>query len=163
MQRRGDQVVSGLNRYKVQLAARVDSGVVLATPVDTGQARGGWRVSVNAPDLSERQFIEGEHGSTGAANAQAAIAQGVQAIAAVNPGDSIYITNTVEHIVYLNDLGNSAQAPKNFVQREIRRAIDAMQGTKILPDNNRGGKKSGNKPVVISNDKGESFTLGKVE
>ncbi|MCP4246070.1 MAG: HK97 gp10 family phage protein, partial [bacterium] len=41
-----------VNKVKRDAALRVLTGVTLATPVDTGRARGNWTASIGAPDRS---------------------------------------------------------------------------------------------------------------
>lgn len=112
----------------------VDSAVVIGTPVDTGRARSNWQVGAPGPVTSERgPYSPGAEGSTGGANAQAAIAQ-AKAVIGATKEKTIYISNNVKYMEFLNQ-GSSAQAPAGFVEaavelgrQEVRKA-NLMKGT----------------------------------
>lgn len=112
-----------------RVALAIDATVVLATPVDTGRARSNWQVQVGSAPAGVREpFSSGEHGSTGAANAQAAIEQGKSAIAAYRSGKEIHIANNLPYIGKLNE-GHSAQAPAAFVERAVLVGVQAAQSS----------------------------------
>lgn len=124
---RAAEVDTGVNRVVRETALLIDRDLVLGTPVDTGRARANWQVNVGSPETeSIPAYVGGAKGSTGAANAQAAIAQGEAAIGARQPGQSIFISNNLPYIARLND-GYSAQAPAGFVQTTIQRAVDFIR------------------------------------
>lgn len=102
-----------------QTALVIDQAVVLGTPVDTGRARSNWRVSVGSasrgtidPYAPGRKLGLGE-----GANAQAAINQGLQALAGSTGGKAIHIGNNVHYIGKLEN-GHSPQN-RGFVKAAI--------------------------------------------
>jgi len=119
---------------KVALAA--DQALVLGTPVDTGRARSNWIVSLGsevttpiepyaplAPGTDPGKLSE-------TANAQAALAQGREAVANHQAEQAIHITNNVDYIQPLNE-GSSSQAPAMFVEAAVQQGIDAVAGARI--------------------------------
>jgi hypothetical protein len=106
---------------KAALAA--DQTAVLATPVDTGRARANWIVTVGDP--------AGEADRPNDKSGQSAIAQGQGQIAARRPGETIYITNNVEYIGFLEE-GSSAQAPNGMLQAARQVAEAVARGARVL-------------------------------
>lgn len=85
------------------IALDLYSRITLRTPVDTGRARAGWALSVNAP--SNWVPPEGLGG-----------VQPVQSdISGFNLDQVIYIVNNVSYVVYLEN-GSSDQAPAGMVR-----------------------------------------------
>ena len=102
------------NRTKAVLqktALDIDRGVVLSTPVDTGQARGGWNVGVNNVNLKQTG-----NDKTG----QKTIRENQQQIQRAEHSDTVYISNNVGHIEFL-EKGSSTQAPNGMVAKTLRR------------------------------------------
>ena len=92
------------------------SEVVQETPVDTGQARGGWRLVGG-----ERSYNNPGPQPKGSELAPPKIElTGKQQIVL---GESIFLTNGVEHIVYLNE-GTSENAPPQFIEQSLVRAVN---------------------------------------
>jgi hypothetical protein len=114
-------------------ALAIDQAVVLATPVDTGRARANWLVSVDGPAQKEiPAYAPGKGGSTGAANAQAAIQQGQQTVARYTESNkAIHITNNLPYIQRLNE-GWSAQAPAKFIEQAIDAGLKAIRKMSLL-------------------------------
>ena len=83
--------------------------VVIATPVDTGQARGNWRVSIGTIDYSTDSDSLDKSGN-------GSISMGIRTIQSGGGlGKIAHISNSLSYISRLND-GWSMQAPKNFMQ-----------------------------------------------
>jgi len=80
---------------------------VLATPVDTGRARGNWLVGLNFPVEAEAESEDRGGGST--------IAAGNADIARARAVDDIWLSNNLPYITKLNE-GSSFQAPVGFVE-----------------------------------------------
>jgi len=92
------------------------SGVIRATPVDTGRARGNWQTSVGAP-------VNGEIAREGDA---AALAE-VEAKTPQGAGQITYLSNNLPYIVQLEE-GSSKQAPEGMVKRNmdrVQKMVDA--------------------------------------
>lgn len=121
MKRHGENVEKNATVLVRKCALAVDSAVVIATPVDTGRARGNWQVALNAP-ASGTLEVEDKSGA-------GAIAQGSSTIAGHKSGGSIHITNNLPYIGRLND-GWSAQAPAGFVQKAVLIGVAAIRGAK---------------------------------
>ena len=106
-----------VNEVKRKAALQVLASVTLATPVDSGRARGNWNVSIDTPVTSSSENTDKSGGST--------IGKGSGVISRVLPGGTIYITNNLPYIVSLND-GSSKQAPKKFVERAVQAGIASI-------------------------------------
>lgn len=112
------------NVVKLQkaVAEEVVQYVSQATPVDTGQAARNWQTTINKPASSWDQ---------GGGSAVEAIAQAKAALAALAPGQTVYISNNVPYIVELNQ-GSSAQAPAGFVELAALSAMNVAGNFKLL-------------------------------
>ncbi|MDH0157355.1 HK97 gp10 family phage protein [Stutzerimonas stutzeri] len=94
------------------------SGVIRATPVDTGRARGNWQTSVGAP-------VNGEIAREGDA---AALAE-VEAKTPQGAGQVTYLSNNLPYIDEL-ERGSSKQAPEGMVRKNMDR-VQRMVETAI--------------------------------
>lgn len=88
--------------------------ITISTPVDTGRAREGWDISINAP--SAKLPPEGNY----------TYHAGVPDVPAVTITDKYYITNNVPYIGRLNN-GYSRQAPARFVELAAARIQAAIR------------------------------------
>lgn len=115
-------------------ALAIDQELVISTPVDTGRARSNWQVSTGKPITFEIEpYSPGSNlGRSEAANAQAALAQGREAIARREKGEDVIISNNVGYIKFLND-GSSAQAPEMFIEQAIQTGARVARNHKLLP------------------------------
>lgn len=129
MNRRADLLPRAVDKLAKTVAEKVDSELVLNTPVDIGTARSNWVVSLGAPlDEFIEAYAPGSHlGKGERTNAFAAIIQGRREIADRQPGQTIYIQNNAPYIGLLND-GHSRQAPALFVQAAVRQGITFLNG-----------------------------------
>ena len=66
----------------------------------------------------------------GGQSARAAYEAGKAVLRTKRIGDTVYISNLAEHIVYLNQ-GSSTQAPAGFVEQAIMVAKAKLRTTKI--------------------------------
>jgi hypothetical protein len=130
------QVEGNVERTMKDCAHAVLRSVVESTPVDTGLARSNW-----TPEL-DRAFeglfparVPGQGGSTGDANAAAAIEAGTPTIEAfdIHANREIHITNNAPHIGALND-GHSKQAPADFVRTAVLEGLATVRGARILKE-----------------------------
>ncbi len=106
----GDRIaahLAGVALRKAQAVAMYALGsLVMKTPVDKGQARGGWTAGIESPVPSpDREDPTG----------QTAIAEGQAVIAGAKFGEKIVLSNNVPYIGPLND-GHSKQAPNGMVE-----------------------------------------------
>ena len=94
------------------------------TPVDTSKAMSNWIVNIGtARGGVIPPYFMGEYGSTGGQSLSAMMAQGLAVIRRAKVGEAIFITNSVDYLVDLND-GYSSQAPANFIQNSVKNAIE---------------------------------------
>lgn len=109
------ELAQDISKVARKTSFKVLNGVVLGTPVDKGEARGGWEVSIGSPISTESGLIDKSGGS--------AINKGQSVIASAKTikYPTIWIVNNVRHIVPLNE-GTSLQAPAKFVETAIKRA-----------------------------------------
>jgi hypothetical protein len=107
------------------VAVAVNQTVVLTTPVDTGQARNNWRVSLGTPITDTTSEVD----PTGTTRIQSN--NSVIRRRSPRARQSIYITNNLPYIEALNN-GRSAQAPAGFVQRAVLDGIRALDGVRIV-------------------------------
>lgn len=89
------------------IAADVAQGVVMATPVDTGTARGNWKVS-STPDTSYDNTASDKSGQGALQKIFVFISQNTKL------GSVVYIQNNLPYIERLED-GYSQQAPSGMV------------------------------------------------
>ena len=94
---------------------------VLATPVDTGRARGSWDVGIGGPGSSGNSLDP-----TGAG----AIASGLGTISSVKRPISIYVSSNLEYIGQLEN-GSSVQAPSGMIRSAIGAAAVAVRNANV--------------------------------
>lgn len=110
-----EALTSEINTDIRKIAFKILRNVVVATPVDTGRARGNWQIGVDRAK-SEVLTVDDKSGSV-------SIGKGVSVLRGVGDFKSIWITNNLPYIGKLND-GSSEQAPKKFVETSIVRALN---------------------------------------
>jgi len=120
---RAKRVETNSNALKIKTSGAILQTVVLATPVDTGRARGNWQVGLGTPISSVKNAAD-KSGS-------GAISQGISRAASAKSKQNIYISNNVPYINRLND-GYSAQAPAGFVEQAVAVGERAARNGKVL-------------------------------
>lgn len=126
MKKTGQNVENNADRLVRRCALAIDAAVVLATPVDTGRARGNWQVEVGQAPSGELATTDKGGGST--------IAAGKAAIESYKgEAGGIYITNNLPYIERLNE-GWSKQAPAGFVETAVNVGVQAIQSGQELVD-----------------------------
>lgn len=136
MNRIAMQVEGNVERAVKDCAGAVARSVISSTPVDTGRARSNWTAQMDEAFSSLFPArVPGEKGSTGEANAVAAIEASEQVIETfdVEKNGSIHITNNLPYIGALND-GHSKQAPADFVRIAVLEGLATVRGAKIVDD-----------------------------
>ena len=110
-----DELTEEVNKEARVVALKALRNLVLATPVDTGRAKGNWRVGVNFDPIEEVD--------TKSKTGSIAIRLGQSEIASAKGQGyvDIVIANNLPYIQRLND-GWSEQAPAKFVEKAITRA-----------------------------------------
>lgn len=112
-----EQVISPFVR---KVALQVLSGTVLATPVDTGRARGGWQVDINRTNETDTGKIDKSGFST--------TAVGDVRISAYRVGDTINIFNNVK---YIGVLERGRHIDEKGVTRGSLQATQGMLGLTV--------------------------------
>lgn len=106
---------------KLYLAHTIAYDLIDTTPVDTSRALSNWLISAGSrSNVGTIDFAKGERGNTRSTSAAMAKARVDASLAAVSPGQSVFISNVVRYIVYLNR-GHSGQAPAMFVENSVLR------------------------------------------
>ena len=112
----GVKALKDADKFTKRIAGEMLQQVVVATPVDTGQARGNWRVSVGVLDKKTDQTQD--------RSGQGSITKGIATIQSGGGiGKVVYISNSLKYIEKLNN-GWSMQAPKNFMQISFMNVVN---------------------------------------
>ena len=112
----GVEVLRDADEFTKRITGEMLATVVVATPVDTGQARGNWRVSVGVLDKKTDQTQD--------RSGQGSISKGIATIQSGGGiGKIVYLSNSLNYIKKLND-GWSMQAPKNFMQISFMNVVN---------------------------------------
>ena len=111
------ELLSEADDFTKKITGEMLQQVVVQTPVDTGQARGNWRVSIGTIDTSTDSNLLDRSGS-------GSISVGLRTIQAGGGlGKVVHISNSLSYMEKLNN-GWSMQAPKNFVQIAFRNVVN---------------------------------------
>jgi len=94
--------------FQKKLALEVLSGIVKATPVDTGRARGNWQLDIG---IVPTGTVNGVSDPT-----QVELAK----LSALRPFQVIFITNNLDYIEFLEE-GSSRQAPNGMIAITLAR------------------------------------------
>ena len=112
-----------------RLMFRIYQAVTSATPVDTGFARAGWRMSSGAPRYgdSDRPRDRAAAEAIAGANRDRNDREAQSLLQTYRIGDGrLYVSTAVSYMVHLNR-GSSAQAGPAFIERSIQTAIAATR------------------------------------
>jgi hypothetical protein len=147
----GEALPVRANTIKVTVASTINNDLLLSTPVDTGEAMSNWQIGTEAATdirpafvASPRGFVSRKGGThtwtnrsdpeaTRQANLGPARAAADAALAAIQPGDPIHITNNTPQIVPLND-GTPSRVGRFFVQRATELAKGVVTRLSLLRD-----------------------------
>ncbi len=157
MVKRGTDFKKNAAELTRRIATVIGETVAKETPVDTGTARSNWIMTRGAPASysipayvpyrKTHQVQYAVHKATGphpggglgdkeeVANLEAVKAQHTAALAAYNPDTdkTVYLANNVIYIGRLND-GYSPQTAAGFVERAVKRGIEAAWTMRLMPD-----------------------------
>lgn len=124
----GKNIPVNADQLLILTAGAVNQTVVLATPHDTGRARGNWQISIGAPITEEIERLD----PTGQAtiNANQTVIKSIQGKSRQGKR-SIFLTNNLSYIQPLNE-GTSSQAPAGFVEQAVRAGVRAAKKVKLL-------------------------------
>lgn len=112
-----DKVEARLDLILRKVAFDLLRAIVLGTPVDTGRARAAWTVGNDTPS---NEVIYEVADLSKAAASRMAFNNAQRALNEVMWGTSVWITNPVDYIQYLEQ-GSSDQAPTGMVKKALRR------------------------------------------
>lgn len=121
------QLREGRLRIKRTVAARVVDTVVNNTPILSGRARANWNVAFNRPDrvVTDPLYREAHVAW------QLKLSTSLLAIARASNNDTIYISNALPYIGFLNR-GGSQQAPRDFVSLSTLAAARTIRNSTIF-------------------------------
>ena len=108
----------------------VDQVAVIQTPVDTGYARSRWVASIGIPVAAETG-VQSRVEIGGEIAAAIAISQASSVIKTWKGIGSIFISNPLEYVVYLDE-GSSEQAPEGMSEDAIQAGRQALRDIRIL-------------------------------
>ena len=119
MLRKADEVPEMANKLAVKVATTIVTDLAHVTPVDESTAISNWQVQLNLPVQSPiAAYYPGSKGSTYSLSASATIDAAKAELAAKKPGQTIYLSNVLRYITFLNQ-GSSTQAPAGYVERSV--------------------------------------------
>ena len=101
-----------MNRAARKITLDAFSEVIMLTPVDSGRARGNWQTAIGSVPSGTVEATD-QSGNTVIAKV-AGVTTGMQ------PGDVIYMANSLPYIQRLED-GYSQQAPAGMVRLTVQR------------------------------------------
>lgn len=115
-----------------EVVIRMATSLIEHTPVDVTTAASNWIASIGTPNLFEMPAIyPGSGGSTAPASRAEAIAHVRRVVADKDPGRPLWLSNTVDYMVYLNNFGTSQQEPAGFFERGVLVGISYAAGTTL--------------------------------
>jgi hypothetical protein len=106
-----------LDALKRYLAFDCWTRLMLATPVDLGQARAGWKATVDDIDLSVPERPKG--------NQKVAPPSVPDVSPSDNPNRVYWVTNNVHHITFLV-AGSSSKAPSGFHDVAVAQTVSIL-------------------------------------
>lgn len=108
-------VADDLGQGAVNISFKILRGLIIRSPVDTGRFRNNWLVGLIVRNSS--QLPAADKGGN------AALGRGQDTLKQHKGLDTIFISNNLSYAGFLNN-GSSTQAPANFVQMAIKRALE---------------------------------------
>lgn len=99
------------NEIKKALALEVGVNLINNTPKDTGEAASNWMLAKGSPSRSVSGSIS--------PNGDPSFARLGRILGTVRPGETLWFSNNVRHIVYLNQ-GWSKQASAGYIEIAIK-------------------------------------------
>ena len=103
--------------FHKKLAIEAMRRIVLRTPVDTGRARGNWRLTIGELPTEPTDQVDKGGGAT--------IEDGIARLQLLGVGEVVYISNSLPYILRLED-GHSDRSPEGMVEvtlEELRQGI----------------------------------------
>lgn len=104
-----EEVMQTLNKIKIAAAISTSNAIIVATPVDTGRARGNWQPSVNNSAVGESNSSSEPHSEFNSSKID----------------DTLYLANNLPYIESL-ELGHSKQQANGWVRTTVAAGQDAL-------------------------------------
>lgn len=123
LQNRAREIDQGVENTVRRAALTTVSVAAIATPVDTGLARGNWRTRIGTPN--EEQLSSPRSVSSVVAEGTGEIRQW-----RIDSPD-IFITNNIEYIGFLDE-GSSLQAPNGMTEQAIAAGLRVLQQIRVF-------------------------------
>lgn len=119
MHRLAASLKSEASRCALEVGQAIVEDLAHKTPVDTSTALSNWLGALESPNLSVVEpHLMGRKGSTQLRSAQGTVEAFKIDTENKKPGQTIFISNSVDYIRRLND-GSSKQEPAGFVHRAV--------------------------------------------
>ena len=135
MNRRGASVIRNVERGMRRSGIQALQTASLATPVDTGFARGNWNPSIGKPDFTLHERVGGDSPGINGGNAAAAHSNVMSKTALLNKWKinmlSIFIANGTPYILQLNDHNHSPQGSR-MAEQAVLAAKNEIVKLKVL-------------------------------
>ena len=106
------------------VALQVLQGVIFLPPVDTGRARGNWQVSQGSPIETPLEVTDPAGAGT--------LSRGTTRLLAIVLGETVWITNNVEYISYLEH-GTDRMAAQPMVAPTLARVAAQFDNVEEVP------------------------------
>jgi hypothetical protein len=106
--------------FHKKLALDILRSILKKMPVDTGRARGAWRLTISRPS---------EEVGEGTESIAEVTTMAVSELGALRPFQTVWLTNNVPYILELED-GSSDQAPHGMVSVTLAEAASAIGGAR---------------------------------
>lgn len=103
-----------INTQARRIGLKILRALTVVSPVDTGRFKANWVVGIKKRVFATTEETDKGGGPT--------FAKGEKRLARKRLGEKIHISNNLPYAGLLND-GHSGQAPANFVQAAITRAL----------------------------------------
>lgn len=107
-----EHVLEATNELKQAAAIELFTGVILASPVDTGRFRANWNFSTGRPDLTMTEQAD--------PSGRQAIHAATNGVIASTLESRLYLSNNLPYAIPL-EMGYSKQAPEGMVRKNLAR------------------------------------------
>ncbi len=132
MDQRASELPTRVNEIKKEVASVLVKSLVYGTPVDTSLALSNYLVGINGPVFyTVPARVPGRLGSTFSRSAAQTVNDAESSIAMSLPGDEIYVTNSTDYILDLED-GYSPQAPNGMLDNAMEQARTYLRSVKLF-------------------------------
>lgn len=118
LQRFAEDTMDRADEIFREIVMQVGESVIRLTPVDTGDLRGAWRLSIDGYDSSLPETPDKDGSET--------IARMLADVGALSFGQAAFIQNNLPHAIP-NEYGHSSQAPSGMVRITQARFQEIVQ------------------------------------